>query len=136
MEDKIILNHRIADLIYTESTNIVEERWKRSSMNASDEEFKEYQKIKVQILDNYNPKFFFCNSGSQFHALSQELQQWTHEVVMKFWEKKPLKKFAIVPSRQQLCALSMKIALEIGNHNYPIEFFQEEEKAKRWLLAS
>lgn len=134
MARKKVLEHQLADLFFNEETSFFEERWKLATEKASDEDFKDYQHIKLEVAGRCLPKKFLCDTRNFLYTITNEMQEWTDEVVMGFWDNSPLEKLAFIMSGEMISQVSIELAMSENTHKYPIHYFDNEEKAVDWLF--
>ena len=134
MARKKVLTHQLADLYFDETTSYFEERWKLATKDTTDEIYKKYQNEKIEVSKKCLPKLFICDTRNFLFIFSTEMQEWTDEVVMNFWDSTPLEKLAFIASKELVSQMSIELSMEENTHKYPIRYFETEEEAKAWLL--
>lgn len=131
-----ILAHEYADLYFDDTIFLIEEIWKPSTENMNDEEYKSYQHKKLEATQKVAPKFFLCDTENFLYSMAPEMQEWTDEKLNKFWEEIGLVKFAFVMSKGFIEQIALELAMtEREVLAYPVEYFDNQEKAKNWLLS-
>lgn len=136
MARKQILTHKYADLYFDDATLLIEELWKSSTENMTDEEYKSFQYEKLEATRKVNPKLFLCDTEKFLYSMTPEMQEWTDEKLNKFWEEIGLVKFAFVMSKGFIEQIALELAMtERDILAYPVEYFDNQEKAKNWLLS-
>lgn len=139
MEKKINLTlhleNELADIYFDSENNYYEERWKKATKDASNEQFKEYQLEKVKVSKELTTLYFLCDTKNFLFRIDNEMKKWTDEIVMKFWDSTELKKLAFISSEKLASRLSVLNAMNVGKHPYAIQYFNDEEEAKAWLFS-
>ncbi len=128
------LENKLANIYFDSENNYYEERWSTATKDASDEEFKAYQLEKVEISKKLPTLYFLCDTKNFLFRINNEMKEWTDEVVMKYWDSTELKKLAFISSEKLTSRLSVLNAMNVGKHPYAIQYFNDEEAAKRWLF--
>ena len=128
------LENKLANIYFDSENNYYEERWSTATKDASDEEFKAYQLEKVEISKKLSTLYFLCDTKNFLFRINNEMKEWTDEVVMKYWDSTELKKLAFISSEKLTSRLSVLNAMNVGKHPYAIQYFNDEEAAKRWLF--
>lgn len=128
-----VFTHELADLYFDEDKSYFEERWKSDTEYASDEDFKNYQLQKLEVAKTCLPRLFLCDTRSFKYVITNEMQEWTDEFVMGFWDNSPLEKLAFLVSSEYISQISIELAMSENEHKYPIQYFDNEASAIAWL---
>lgn len=129
-----VFSHTLADLFFDAEKSYFEERWKPATEHATDEEFKSYQYEKIEVAKKCLPKFFLCDTQHFKYLITVEMQEWTDEVVMGFWDSSPLEKLAFLTTNEVVEQIAIELAMSENEHKYPIHYFENEKEAIDWLF--
>ncbi len=128
-----IFEHQLADLFFDEEMHLFEEIWKPATQKATDQDYINYQKEKLAIAGKYHIRFFLCDTQNFFYTIVPEMQTWTDEVVMGFWNNSPLEKLAFIMSTGFFEQIALEQAMEENTHKFPIQYFPTVSEAMQWL---
>jgi hypothetical protein len=131
---KQVFSHTLADLFFDEDKSYFEERWKAATEHATDEDFMTYQYEKIEVAKGCLPKFFLCDTRDFKYVITVDMQAWTDQIVMGFWDSTPLKKLAFIVSSEFIAQLAVEQAMSENPHEYPIHYFDSESDALAWLF--
>ncbi len=134
MKKNNILEHKLADLYFDSESNLFEEKWKEGTNQATDQDYIDYQHLKLSIVSQYPVELFLCDTNNFFYTINLEMQTWTDEVVMGFWNQTNLKKLAFLVSKGLFEQVALEQAMAESTHKFPIQYFENEADALNWLL--
>jgi hypothetical protein len=137
-----IFDHLLADVYWNPETGIIEEVYKETTAGTCDDHLKEYSLQKINIMKTFivDPALslngMLIDSNLFFYEITPELQKWTDEYVVSFFNQMGLKKLSVTISQGLFEQLAIEeTATECAN-DYEIKFFPDKFAAKSWLLQS
>lgn len=133
-----IYSHKYADLFFDDNTSIIEEIWKPETEKMTDEEYKSYQADKVEETRKVMPKLFLCDTQNFLYTMKSDIQAWTDEQLNKFWAEIGLQKFAMIMSKSYIEQIALELAMSEREEEalgYDFQFFDDQKKAREWLLS-
>lgn len=128
------LENPLANVYFDKENNYYEERWKKATKTANNEQYQNYQLEKVKISKELPTEYFLCDTRFFLFRIDDEMKKWTDDVVMKFWDSTKLKKLAFISSEKLTSRLSIMNAMNVDEHPFSIKYFNDEQEAKDWLF--
>ncbi len=139
MLGKEIIHSDVAQVFFDEENKLMSSVYLPSSANVAEEEFrKHYMKLLDYIIE-LHPKYFLLDMRELRFVISDEMQQWLTEMLVKPIVDRGLEKFAVVTDNDFFKDLIVRRFLDETKkvkeaEKVPSEFFESEEEAIKWLL--
>lgn len=116
-----------------EEQKLVCQLWNNETEKMTDDEFKKEMLNLAKAFEKYLPKKVFVNQKVFKFVVSIELQAWVNENVNVKLINAKTEKLAFVVSDELFAAVSVEQTLDdVGGELAP-KFFDDADKAKKWL---
>lgn len=133
---KKLLETKFIDIEYHKENMLYKLIWKSETENMSDEEFKEIMTAYASFFDR-GGKYVLHDMIKMNYAIPPETQEWLDSYVNKKGVEAGIEKAAFVLSTNIFSSVSVQQTNdEMNAKKLPIQYFDNEEKAKDWLFAN
>ncbi len=124
---------------FDEQLKLYEIVWHEASQDIKEKEYEQFFLRERDLLAKYNKiNFVLVNLKNRLDTLPPDLQEWsTKHITPLFIAKSTELKVAIVRSQDFSTQFSIEQALEeddLNEEEVKIQYFEEEEAAREWLL--
>jgi hypothetical protein len=130
-----IFENRFADIYFHQTTTTIEEVWKPESTLMNDRAYKDLFQKKKELAQEHKPKFFVSNAQKLKYLIDPEMQEWTNEMMTHFVKCHQIEKVAYIRCEGEVEQLSLELALDESETNFPFQFFTHMKEAEEWLQA-
>jgi len=137
-----VLENKYCSIYVDLNLDLFEQYWHSESLYMEDEDYQEtHLTMRDHLIEKaYTPHLFFLDNRENFFVISPELQEWhAKNISTKVVESLPnldLLRVAIITSEDFISQLSIEQTIEeyISTNEFT-KYFQEECKAREWLLS-
>ncbi len=120
---------------FFEKENLLEMEWLPKTKNMSIEEYKENSMLFLRFCKQFRPKYLISDLRNLFFPISPEVQDWVHENIFSELLAGYLHKLAALMSTEFITQLSIEQMIDENNLAQQFTtFFDDKEKARKWLL--
>ncbi|MEH0154570.1 hypothetical protein V6R21_10530 [Limibacter armeniacum] len=120
---------------FESENNLIITTYKPATALMSDEDYRKEIKNQLALMGNYKPEFALEDLRDLSFVLSIELQEWGRTYVRNALVEVGIRKTANIYSQKFFVHLSVETQAE-GIKEPAISFFENEEKARRWLFEN
>lgn len=121
---------------YIEEGNYQINTWLPNSKNLDDAIFKTEVSEQAKVALEKNIVAFVTDTTSLFFTIHPEVQKWVNEIIFKKMCEAGVKKLALLSSSDLVTQLSVEqLVDDYTLKGFAIEFFDDTEKAKEWILS-
>lgn len=121
---------------YIEEGNYQINTWLPNSKNLDDSIFKTELAEQAKIALENKPSAFITDASSLLFSIHPDLQEWVNQTIFKDMYEAGIKKLALLSSNDVVTQLSLEqLVDDYTLKSFAIEFFDDAEKAKEWILS-
>ena len=116
--------------------NIMEFLWKKSTEEATPEDFKEWNVSLVKQVKAHKPFFILSDNTNYLFSIFPELQEWSVKNVFVPFSQAGLKKLSMIVSAELLAQMSLEQFTDeakVSKIGFETKYFETEEEARKWL---
>ncbi len=127
-------NQFVTYLLDTEK-HIFEEFFHVATETMNEAEYRALTIKMVELLAEHEPKYIFADFTDMRYTISVELQAWADKLIGKAVKVHNVKKSALLVSQDFIAQVALELLAEEQNikSNIILQFFAEENEARRWL---
>ena len=135
------LDHTLLDSVYCKvcyngSENIMYILWKISTNKMLEREFKNHVMDFASFVQKYQIENIFVDTTFCYFVIGTHIQKWHDEVIIPKYLDGGLKKMAFLAAEDLYSQVSHEQTFEEEKSlALQVNFFDQEQKAKQWLLA-
>jgi hypothetical protein len=120
---------------YEAETSFLLHKWKAKTELASWQDIKAVFNEYIEILKVKSPKFFFVNLKEFRYIITPEQQEWVDKNIHPLVLNEGKNRIAMLTSTDLFAQVSTEqLVGEEHGKKLNVKFFDDEEKAKKWLL--
>jgi hypothetical protein len=108
--------------------------WKAQTEKATAEQFKAWNKIITDAVDEHKPVNMLADCTNYFFMITPDLQEWSVENVFNRFEEAGLQKLAMIMSTEMIAQLSLEQFVDEAQTNLVTRYFDKPEAGKKWFL--
>ena len=109
---------------------------RKSNKKTNEEEYIEQIKVWKKIIETYNPEKQLVDYSEYNFSITPELQQYTNENLLKPAYEAGIRKVAFLIAHDLFAQMSVEqIMSQDTGKMFEIRYFDNFEKAKKWLLG-
>ncbi len=121
---------------YIEEGNYQINTWLPNSQNLDDAIFKTEVAEQAKIALEKNTFAFITDASSLLFTIHPDVQEWVNQTIFKDMYEAGVKKLALLSSTDTVAQLSIEqLVDDYTLKSFAIEFFDNTEKAKEWILS-
>lgn len=131
-------NNKYFTSYFDEDLKLYEIVWHKESEKMEDEEYKKLMTRDRDLLSqNYSKiNYVIINIVQRLHTMSPELQDWSSATISPTFVELGTSKVAIIRSKDFSTQFSLEQAMEEDQAaEGVVEYFDNDEEAKQWLLG-
>ncbi len=107
-----------------------------NSENMFADEYLNELKAFIPILEKYQPKGILADTRDFGFTIAPAIQEWTNENILVLYAKVGVEKHAVLISKDIFTSVSVEQTMgEEKSGAFQNEYFEDEDIAKKWLLA-
>ncbi len=130
----IIFNNKYVEFNFDKENSIFRMNWKTKTENASQEDFKAWNREVVENIELYNPKNVLSDNRNYLFIIVPELQEWSVVNIFVPMQKAGVRKLAMLLSPELFAQVSLEqFADEYGKDDIVVKYFNDENQATNWL---
>jgi hypothetical protein len=130
---EILEDNEFQIIIWDNEFKMMHTLWKPASENMDEEQYKTQTTLLIDLAFQYKTQKFLSDRRKSNMIISVELMEWTNQQYSSL--KKFLKKSAILRPSDIVSNISIELSVEEKPISFDVQFFDNETKARDWLLG-
>ncbi|OQX99605.1 MAG: hypothetical protein B6I24_02100 [Bacteroidetes bacterium 4572_128] len=129
----LVYNNKFLEIYFEMEKSLIVFQWEKITEEASEEDFKEWNRNLVKMVEVYRPKFILSINIYYFFIINVELQEWSVKNIFEKFQAYGVKKLAMIESDDFISQISLEQFVDEGEELLLTKYFVEKEDAMKWF---